>query len=258
MEQISVASYAFHGLLRQEVMDVFGYLESVKFRYGVQADIWNGMLPTTDRDYVLKVKRALDERGLVLANLCVDGAHIWEDDPDRREANYRTALAHLEAGELLGARTIRIDAGGAHDAKSFTPEQMDLIVQRYRAFAHRAEQGGYRVGPENHWGPEVVPENMVAICEAVDHPAFGVLLHLRGNAGDREIAPWAMHTHLAWEITEGPLEASMNMLRDAGYQGYWGVEHHTGENEYSEVAVQVARVRAVLDRWSQGSQVEER
>lgn len=248
-DNVSIASYAFHGLLREGAIDVFAYLETVKYRYDAQADIWNGMLPTTDREFLLKVRRALDERGLELANLCVDGAHIWEDDPDRREANYRNALAHLEAGEILGAKTVRIDAGGAHDAHTFTTEQMDLIVKRYREFAHRASQGGYRVGPENHWGPEVVPENMVAICKEVDHPAFGVLLHFRGDPGDREMAPWAMHTHLAWQITEGPLEASMGMLRDAGYQGYWGIEHHTGRNEYAEVAVQVARVRAVLDRW---------
>jgi hypothetical protein len=39
------------------------------------------------------------------------------------------------------------------------------------------------------------------------------------------------------------------VLREAGYQGYWGVEHHTGREEYSEVAVQVAQVQAVLEHW---------
>ena len=41
----------------------------------------------------------------------------------------------------------------------------------------------------------------------------------------------------------------MAMLRDAGYDGYWGVEHHSGQNEYTEVAIQVAKVRDVLSRW---------
>jgi len=58
-----------------------------------------------------------------------------------------------------------------------------------------------------------------------------------------------MHTHLAWQITEGPLADKMALLRGAGYRGAWGVEHHTGEHEYAEVAVQVARVRDVLERW---------
>ena len=248
--RVSLMSYTFNPMTRAGTMDCFGYLEAVRYRYGLRtADLWNRTLVSIEPEYLAQVKAGLAERELELVNLAVDGAHIWEDDPDRREANYRNALAHLEAGEILGARTVRIDAGGAHDARTFTTEQMDLIVKRYREFAHRASQGGYRVGPENHWGPEVVPQNMVAICKAVDHPAFGVLLHFRGDPGDREMAPWAMHTHLAWQITEGPLEASMGMLRDAGYQGYWGIEHHTGRNEYAEVAVQLARVRTVLDRW---------
>ena len=41
----------------------------------------------------------------------------------------------------------------------------------------------------------------------------------------------------------------MAMLRDAGYQGYWGIEHHTGQHEYARVAVQVDKVREVLARW---------
>ena len=90
---------------------------------------------------------------------------------------------------------------------------------------------------------------MKRICETVDHPGFGVLLHLRGNEGDKVMAPWAMHTHISWEIAENCLEESMAMLRDAGYQGYWGVEHHSGKNEYTEVAVQLAKVRDVLSRW---------
>lgn len=245
---ISIASYAFHGLLKEGAIDLFGYLETCKYRYGMQtADIWNGMLTSTDDDYLAKVKDALDERELTLVNLCVDGAHIWEDDPDLREHNYRNALAHLHAAEVLGARTIRIDAGVRAD--SFTAEQLDGIVKRYKEYAQRAHDNGYKAGPENHWGAEAVPENMKRICEAVDHPGFGMLLHFRGNAGDALMAPWAMHTHISWEISEHSLEASLTMLRDAGYQGCYGVEHHTGKNEYTEVAVQVARVRDLLSRW---------
>ena len=245
---ISIASYAFYGLLKEGAIDLFGYLETCKYRYGMQtADIWNGMLTSTDDDYLAKVKAGLDERELTLVNLCVDGAHIWEDDPDVREHNYRNALAHLHAAEVLGARTIRIDAGVRVD--SFTAEQFEWIVKRYKEYAQRAHDNGYKAGPENHWGAEAVPENMKRICEAVDHPGFGMLLHFRGNAGDALMAPWAMHTHISWEISEHSLAASLTMLRDTGYQGCYGVEHHTGKNEYTEVAVQVARVRDLLSRW---------
>jgi sugar phosphate isomerase/epimerase len=242
---ISIASYAFHGLLEQGRIDLFGYLESCRYRYHLDtADIWNGMIPNLEAEFLKKVRDGLEERGLTLVNLCVDGPHIWEDDPDVRDQHHQNALEYLQAANFLGARTIRIDAGGR--GEQFTEEQFDWIVKRYREYAQVAYDHGFRVGPENHWGPEVQPENMARICQAVDHPGFGVLLHLRGNAGDAVIAPWAMHTHISYEIVQNCLEASVAMLQEKGYTGAWSVEHHSGKNEYAEVAVQVARVRAVL------------
>ena len=245
---VAIASYAFHGLFRENRIDLFGYLESCKYRYGLQtADIWNGMLVSLENSYLLKVKEALAERELTLVNLCIDGPHIWEDDPAVRENHYQLALDYLQVTELLGAKTVRIDAGVRED--TFTDEQFEGIVKRFREYAQRAYDNGYKVGPENHWGAEAVPENMKRLCEAVDHPGFGVLLHFRGNAGDALMAPWAMHTHISWGIVEDALVESLTMLRDTGYQGCWSVEFHDAKNEYASAAAQLAKVRWLLEQW---------
>jgi len=257
--KISVLSYSFRGLLAEGKMDVFGYLETCKYRYDLSAaDIWNGFLLSTDEDYLNKVRDALDERELVLADLCVDGAHIWEPEPQARERNYQAALAHLKAAQILGARFMRVDAGGSGEA--WTDEEFDHIVERYREYAQWAYDHGFKVGAENHWGPEKVWANMKTLYQAVDHPGFGVSCHIGGWAGsedekaeaDRLVAPWVCHTHIAWNITEGLLVQKLTTLRDAGYEGYYSVEHHTGKNEYTEVAIQIARVRDVLERWRIG------
>jgi sugar phosphate isomerase/epimerase len=246
--KVAVASYSFHGLLKNGAIDIFGYLESCKYRYQLgTADIWNGMLPTWETDYLRKVKAALEERELTLENLCVDGPHLWEDDPEVRGEHHRQALEVLKAAQLLEARTLRIDAGGR--GETWTDEQFDTIVSFYREYAQWADDHGFKVGPENHWGTEAVPENMLRLCQAVDHPGFGVLLHFRGTPGDRLFAPWAMHTHISWDIVTQHLEGSLSMLRDTGYTGCWSVEHHSGEHEYSEVAIQLAHVRDLLSRW---------
>ena len=245
---VAIASYAFHGLFRENRIDLFGYLESCKYRYGLQtADIWNGMLVSLENSYLLKVKEALAERELTLVNLCIDGPHIWEDDPAVRENHYQLALDYLQVAELLGAKTVRIDAGVRED--TFTDEQFEGIAKRFREYAQRAYDNGYKVGPENHWGAEAVPENMKRLCEAVDHPGFGVLLHFRGNAGDALMAPWAMHTHISWGIVEDSLVESLTMLRDTGYRGCWSVEFHDAKNEYASAAAQLAKVRWLLEQW---------
>ena len=245
---ISIASYAFHGLLREGKIDVFGYLETCKYRYGLaSADIWNGFMPTIEDDYLAKLKDGLDERELVLANLCVDGPHIWEDDPEVRAKHHADGLAYLRAAECW----VRAPSASMRACVQ-TPSPMSSSTPSSNATGNTPSARmttAIKVGPENHWGAEVVPENMTRICKAVDHPGFGMLLHFRGNAGDALMAPWAMHTHISMEVVTNSLEQSMTMLRDAGYTGFWGVEHHSGQNEYAEVAIQVARVRDVLERW---------
>jgi sugar phosphate isomerase/epimerase len=255
MLKISTLSYSFRGLLAEGKMDVFGYLETCKYRYHLAAaDVWNSFLPTTDEDFLKKVRQGLDERELVLADLCVDKAHIWEENPEDRERNYQNALAHLRAAEILGARFVRIDAGGRDE--TWTNEAFDHIVERYQEYAQWAYDHGFKVGIENHWGPEKGWANLKKVYEAVDHPAFGVSCHIGGWAGspeevdeaDRLVAPWVSHTHIAWNICEGPLLEKLKNLWAVGYEGYYSVEHHSAANEYSEVAIQLAKVRDALER----------
>lgn len=247
--KITIASFSFHGLLQRGMIDVFGYLETVKYRYHLDAaDIWNGMIASYDDDYLYKVREALDERQLALANLCVDGAHVWEPDPEQREANYRRALDNLRAAEILGAKTVRIDMGGRD--LEMTDEQFDYTVRRYREYAERAYDNGYKIGPENHWGCSRVPDNIIRLVEAVDHPAFGILLHFENwdvekDVGDAKVAQYAFHTHMAAWV-EPRYEEKIRTLQEAGYDGYWGVEHHSGKNEYAQVAWQLGSVRRIL------------
>ena len=256
--KISIASFAFHGLRAADMIDVFGYLEACKYRYGLDtADIWNGLLGSDETVYLQtgflkKVKEAMAEREMTLVNYHPDGCHPWEDDPAAREKNYRSALEHLRAAKFLGAKTVRIDAGG--HGQVWTSEQFDLIVKRFREYAQFASDSGFRVGPESHWGTELIPDNMERLARAVNHPGFGILIHIGHwenvpeEEGDRRLAPWAMHTHVDARITKTRLEPAIRLFLNAGYKGCWGVEHHTGANEYAEVASQLAEVRRVLNK----------
>ena len=180
--KISVLPFAFHGLLREGKMGIFGFLESCKYRYGLHvADIWNGFFKSTEEEWLRKGREELDARELGVADLCVDQAHVWDDNPDVRERNYQNALAHLRATHILGAPFVRIDAGGTGD--TWTEEQFDYIVMRYREYCAHAQEHGFKVGAENHWGPEKHWSNIEKLYKAVDHPAFGLSCHLGAWAG---------------------------------------------------------------------------
>lgn len=262
--KISIGGYSFFNTHLDGKMDIFGYLETVKYRYRLDAvDFWNGQFAKGDFTYIpsideaKKMKEALDERNLTFVNYAVDGAHIWDPDPQKREELYKRALQHFDIAEILGAKTVRIDTGGVFASQqgfdmSMSDEQFDYIVKRYREFSERGAQNGYMVGPENHVGPSLSPVQLKRIAEAVDHPHFGILLHIgrwqeEEERGDELVAPWVYHTHFdARTVTQEDAEHKVRMLLDHGYDGYWGIEHNAVKNQYIEIEWLLSSVKKIL------------
>jgi len=264
-QKLSILSYSFHGLVRREMQDIYGFFETCKYRYNLNAaDLWNGHLASTDDEYIAKVKEALDERELYIPNIACDGCHVLDRDPERTKVTNANAWAHLKAAKTLGIGFVRLDAGPQMPRGSgktdWTEEEFDYIVKHYKEYAQYAYDNGFKAGAENHMGPSVYWKNMKKLMEAVDHPGFAFCVHIGGWRGteeevalaDKECAPYAAHTHIPWNICEGPLVQKMNDLRNGGYKGYYSVEHHSATNEYARVAIQLAKVRAVMRNWETG------
>ncbi len=259
---ISIASFSFHGALSEGVVDVFGYLEACRYRYHLDtADIWNGLLSTDvevqlDEDRLRKVRRAMDDRDLICANYHADGCHPWEADPEVRARHRSLAERHLHAAEILGAQTVRIDTGGQD--REWTAEQFDLIAQSFVDFSKVASDGGYKIGPETHWGAENYPDNMLKLHAAVNSPAYGILLHMGKDTWtspddyDRALAPIAIHTHIDQKTTMTRLDSALAILIESGYSGCLGVEHHSGKNEFSEVEAQLGLLRRAISHARSG------
>ncbi len=257
--------------MRRGMMDMFGYLETSKYRYHLDAAfLWSGFFESTEEEYIMKVKEAIEERELAIADIAVDGAHVWDDDPDVREQHYNNARTYLNAARILESHFVRIDAGGSRETMEWTEEEFDHIVMRFKEYAQYAYDHGFKVGAENHWGPEKRWDNYQKLYHAVDHPAFGLSCHVGSWVGteeevrkaDRECAPWVCSTHIDWGICTGPLlEEKLANLWRVGYEGYYSVEHHTGKDEYREVDIQLALVRNQLERFRDygltGSSTEE-
>lgn len=271
--KISIASYSFHGLIGKGKMNVFHYLDLLKFRYHVDwADIYtscqnkefvikDSTLESLDHDYLKSVRRHMDSLGMGLANLCVDGPYVWHDDPERRAAHKKRMLEFLKAAEILGAKTVRIDFGGPFprfedgklimpDLHTMTDEAFEYIVDTFREYCQIVESFGCKIGPENHWGWDRVPGYIKKVREAVDHPAYGHLYHIGNFADDPEegeayVIPYTMHTHIHANAIPAAKEV-VRKLALSGYQGTYGVEHHSGKYEAERVEWQLGSLRAII------------
>jgi sugar phosphate isomerase/epimerase len=189
--------------------------------------------------------------------------HAGDDDPNKLRASQDR---HMQIAKRLGVGFVRFDAGpymlnNRKDEDGWTNEEFDFIVKRYKELAAFAYDNGFKVGAENHWGPEKVWKHMEKLIKAVDHPAFGICLHFGGWKGtpeenlaaEKACAKYVCHTHIPWDCCEDPnLPKRLSVLREANYSGYYSVEQHSAQNEYNLVEAQLGKVKAVLTSWNRG------
>ena len=266
--KLSIGGYSFQNTFVDGKMDIFGYLETVKYRYNLSTvDLYNGFFvdksksvwELADESYLRKIREALDEKEMTVVNIAIDTACLWDPNEELRELQYQNALKHLRASEILGAKTIRIDTGGSYsnnpngDFYEMSEEQFEHIVKRYQEYANISAEFGAKIGPENHMGPSLNPHFMKKIADAVDHPNYGILLHVDRwkvdpEIGDSIIAPYAYHIHFGGN-TLAQEEKAINiaqMVHDSGFNDYWAVEHNGPGNQYIEVEWTLAAMKKVL------------
>ncbi|GGG65114.1 sugar phosphate isomerase/epimerase family protein [Paenibacillus radicis (ex Gao et al. 2016)] len=258
--KISIGGYSFNNTMNEGKMDTFGYLESSKYRYGLDTvDLWNGtfdkarqdIFTLPDESYIRKVREAIDEKGMKVINIAVDGAHLWDADPEKRKMLFGNAEAYMKIASTLGAATVRIDTGDKSSDPS-TEEQLDYNIKQFRVLSQLAADLGMIVGPENHMGSSKDPNYLKQLAEGVNHPSFGILLHMGRWAVDEEIgdalvAPWVYHTHFDGKtVASDKAESLVRTLLDAGYDGYWGIEYNSPANQYMEMEWAIASVKRIL------------
>ncbi len=255
--EFSIGSWSFHRLFESGQMNLFAYLESLKYRYHLRhADIWNGMMVSTDDDYIAKLRDALRREEISIACLAVDGAHIWDKDHEVREAHRRLALRYLDIARTLGARMVRIDTGST--TPILTEEQFEFVVTRYREYAKFALENGFVVGPQTHQPPVQIPRTVEKLVASVDSKAFAIVMDVGrwledADIGDRMCAQYAKHVHFdsSRTTTMDQLRHQVTLLRQSGYDGCWSLEYRLAAGEYEGVAVDLARLRvAVLESYA--------
>src|SRR6185436_6026389 len=76
----------------------------------------------------------------------------------------------IDVAHKLGARQIRVDSGGT---EAMPPEEFKIIVEGYKDIIARAKAKNVEIVVENHWGPTIIPDNVIKILDAI--PGLGFL-----------------------------------------------------------------------------------
>ncbi|WP_274650596.1 sugar phosphate isomerase/epimerase family protein [Paenibacillus humicola] len=249
--KFSIGSWSFRELFAAGELSIFGYLQSLKYRYHLDcADIWPGMFTSMDDGYFRRIKAAADAEGIAITSLASDML-VWHDDPAVRERQRRDTLRFLDIASILNAGIMGIDIGV--DQPHMTDEQFEYAAEQYRIYSGIAAERGFRIAIQNHKASSMVPGNLKRIADMVDSPSFGLILDSDRwledkETGDRLVAPHVIHVHFdrARIPSREELESKIRMLLDAGYRGCWSLEYMHGKEPYWDLACDLAELRRAV------------
>jgi len=255
MMQIGICSFSFHRLLASAESDVFGYIDICKNLGCTQLDPWSAhlsppesaadvlkagknpnqshqLLGGVDNAFIDRIASHADRAGLPFGTIAVDGAHIYEASEEARREDRVRAYRWLEAAARLGAKQVRIDAGGPPE---MPPEVFEIILAGYEDLLARGKKLGLEILIENHWGPSLIPDNLIRILQGAR--GLGLLYDTRNfdadkrEEGRRRCAPYARATHVKtkrWDASGNEIDedipGAVRILQQANYRGVWGIE----------------------------------
>jgi sugar phosphate isomerase/epimerase len=184
---------------------------------------------------------------------------LAEHDVERRKAGVAVAKKWLDAGKILGAKSMRVNSGGPRILPEPVPggdgypkndalaKYMDNCIESLKELADYGGKVGVKVTLENHWGLTANPTNIVIMINAVNSkwceasPDFcnWEHEHMLFN-GLKILAPYS-HTNVHakyWSRwgDKNDVRRSVKIMMDAKYEGTFALEYEEGPWDYVEGA----------------------
>ena len=263
--KISVSSYSFSQYLRagkltwEELPEAahkigFDAIEFIDLPGDTQAD---------KLALAARLKRAADERGMTI-NAYTIGANLFKVTKEEADAEVLRLTRQLEVAEALGASVMRHDVVSALTGEGLGRSfdmMLPVLAENARRVADEGQKRGIKTCSENHGRIAQDSDRVERLFNAVAHPNYGLLVDIGNFACVDEdnalavsrVAPYAVHAHAKdfhiYDYEHGPIAGAsrtrgqrsivgcavgdgdvpvrrcIDILRAAGYQGYFSIEY---------------------------------
>lgn len=280
MANISLAGWSLNRRFRKETdpLRLEEYPRVVKEEFGIDAvELNSPFFASKEEDYLQSLVAAASEVGVSYVGMAVDGTGNPSSlDEDERQASLAQIKSWFPVAKTLGLPAFRVNTGGRGQIND--ADALNQCVRSFKELAKVAEEYGVKLLIENHWGISTNPKNIVRIIEEVasDHlgtlPDFGnfpsekrpqeleaIRSELPEGVGVDEIrywglellAPYALAVHAKmYSFDEEGNETTIDIARcvaimkNAGYDGYWGIEYEGAGDDHEGVL----KSKALLER----------
>lgn len=249
---ISLAQWSLHKALKANELDNLDFVATTKNEFGISAVEYVNQFfkdKAEDQAYLKEMNLRADDHGVKQLIIMVDGeGNLGATDDAERTTAVENHYKWLEAAKVLGCHSIRVNAAGKGTAEEVHAGAVDGLGR----VAEYGKKLDLNVIVENHGGYSSNGQWLSGVMAEIDMdncgtlPDFGNFCIERSKDGcaneyDRykgvtELMPYAKavsaksHDFNAegWE-THTDYVKMLQIVKDAGYSGYIGVEYEGSE-----------------------------
>ena len=279
--EISLAQWSLHRSLYSGELDHLDFAKISKENFGIDAiEYVNSFFfeKAEDKSYLREMKNRADDYGVKsLLIMCDNEGSLGDPNNQKRQKAVENHYKWHEAAKYLGCHSIRVNAYlteslhglevGDYTKTGSYENQVSLAADGLRKLTEFGANIGINTIVENHGGLSSDGAWLASVMKAVDHPMCGTLpdfgnFRIEGDRwydrykGVKELMPFAKAVSAKshdfdsnGNETRTDFFRMMDIVMDAGYSGYVGIEYEGSEmDEMSGIKA----TKDLLDRVKSG------
>jgi L-ribulose-5-phosphate 3-epimerase len=237
-ERISLAQWALNQEIRAGELTNLDFPRIAREEFGIGAiEFVNTLFAVPTYGYLRKLKQNAVDHGVKMLVMMVDD----EGDPvaPSRKERDQFVINHrkwVDIAQFLGCHSVRTNCIGR--STSSKSEALKWAAESYTRLLEYALSAKVSVVIENHGGLSDDPDWMVDLIKEVGNPHFGSYIDWRWRdpavwdnyAYTKKLLPYAKGISYKKQPTVEHLGKLVQLSRDSGYQGYYGIEEKGFDN----------------------------
>jgi sugar phosphate isomerase/epimerase len=256
--KISLAQWSLHRTIRDEkALDNLDFAAKARNDFGIEAVEYVNQFfadKAQDQQYLAEMNKRAEDHGVRNVLIMIDGeGNLGGLDQQKRKQAVENHYKWVDAAKFLGCHSIRVNAYGQGSAE----EVQKNAIESLRTLGEYAAQENINVIVENHGSYSSVGTWLTGVMESVGMdnvgtlPDFGNFCVKRAGGdlyqgecveeydrykGVREMMPYAKGVSAkSYAFDENGNETQidyakmMQIVKDAGYTGYVGIEYEGDE-----------------------------
>jgi len=242
----SCSSWSYHRTIEAKKMDQAAWIRQCAALGLDGVELLGGHFPTTEREYLISIKKLCADLYLNVAMVSADG-HLTVADDAQRAEEVKDIARWVDVAVFLGAPRVRFFCGSGQELHAGGKALYDKVVAAMRQVAETGARHGVVMALENHGG--TTAEQLLSLLRDVNSPFLKFTLDT-GNfppasqvgpetyQSIQRTAPHAAIVHAKF-FNVGPDGADRDfdwkkihsILAQAGFRGYLSLEYEGQDND---------------------------